>query len=80
MRASGEVNMWISLTQRIVANCNKQKKKMPHMVNLNESHTTLHGQQVHSHERHSSLIQPLADSFEHCYYFCNSKLQKTSTN
>lgn len=39
-----KANMWISLAERTVANCNKcnEKKKMSHMVSLNESHTTVH--------------------------------------
>lgn len=40
-----KVSMWISLTERTVANCNKRnkkKKKISHMVSWNESHTTVH--------------------------------------
>lgn len=64
MRTSGKVNMWIFLIQRrvqTVTNIIRKKnivKKKKYIVNPDESHT-LHGQHVHSHERHSAYYSPL---------------------
>lgn len=62
MRTSGKVNMWIFLIQRrvqtVTSIIRKKYSEKKYIVNPDESHT-LHGQHVHSHERHSSYYSPL---------------------